>query len=84
MRLRVSLLSPHHLMQTVCSLARQEATPRQRGARIDDLFRSRLVVNPRSDFRLLVVVTLAVVGYGEVSIVGHHLGIDNTNRPVSL
>ena len=67
-------------MQTVSTLARQEATPRQRGAGIDDLFCSRLVVNPISDLRLVVIVAFAVVGYGEVGIVGHHLGIDNACR----
>ena len=38
------------------------------------------MVNPISDLRLVVIVAFAMVGYGEVGIVGHHLGIDNACR----
>ena len=41
---------------------------------------SHLVVHPRSDLDLIVVVTFAVVGNGEVGIVGHHLGVDHARR----
>ena len=34
------------------------------------------MVNPISDLRLVVIVAFAVVEYGKVGVVGHHLGID--------
>ena len=40
------------------------------------MFCSRLVVNPISDIRLVVIVAFAVVEYGKVGVVAHHLGID--------
>lgn len=76
MRARVCLLSP----KTLSTLTSKKAEPRQHDPWVDNLLGSHLVVDPRCDLELVVVLTFMVMRNGVVSIVTDKLCVNYTGR----